>query len=347
MRLQSGTSRYLLPGLTVGLLIASALALSWGALSIPYSTLLNAVGLPIGQPAQPFEITTLWHLRLPRLLLAIGVGAALAVAGTAMQGLVRNPLADPGLIGLSSGAALAASAVMVLGLALDLNPASTSRWVLPLAAFAGAGMSALLVLSLAQYEGYTRVSTLLLAGLAINAVAGAGIGFLANVADDRALRSVTFWMFGSLARAGWSEIAIALPLLMIPILALPREAAALNALLLGEAEAGHLGVDVERLKRRVMLLVILAVGVSVAVAGIIGFVGLIVPHLLRLQMGPDHRKLLPAAALGGALLLTLGDTLSRSLLAPAELPIGILTALIGGPVFLLLLLRYRQSPELA
>lgn len=347
MRPRSGKPCYLLLGLATGLLLAAALALICGALPIPLTTILHSFGLPVGQPPQPFESTTLLHLRLPRLLLAIGVGAALAVAGTAMQGLVRNPLADPGLIGLSSGAALAASAVMVLGVALNLDPAIAGRWMLPIAAFLGAGIAALLVLNLAQYGGYTRVSTLLLAGLAINAVAGAGIGFLASIADDRALRSVTFWMFGSLARAGWLEIAIALPLLLIPVLALPREAAALNALLLGEAEAGHLGVDVERLKRRVMLLVILAVGVSVAAAGIIGFVGLIVPHLLRLQLGPDHRRLLPAAALGGALLLTVGDTLSRTLLAPAELPIGILTALIGGPFFLILLLRYRHSPELA
>lgn len=342
-----GTSRLLMVSLSAALLAAAALALAWGALPIPLSTILNGFGLPVGEPPQPFETATLLHLRLPRLLLAAAVGAALAIAGTAMQGLVRNPLADPGLIGLSSGAALTASTVMVLGTVIGLDAMFASRWLLPAAAFAGAALAAMLVLRLARHDGYTRVATLLLAGLAINAVAGAGIGFLANVADDRALRSITFWMFGSLGRAGWPELAVAVPLLLLPILWLPREAASLNALLLGEAEAGHLGVDVERLKRRVMILIIVAVGTSVAVAGIIGFVGLIVPHLLRLWHGPDHRVLLPSTALGGALLLVLGDTLSRNLLAPAELPIGILTALIGGPFFLILLLRYRHRSELA
>ncbi len=344
---RSGRTWPLFWGLAIAVLVASALALTSGALPIAGMTVLNWLGLPVGASPLPFEATTLLHLRLPRLLLALSVGGALATAGAAMQGLVRNPLADPGLIGLSSGAALAASAVMVLGYTWDLDPSLANRWLLPAAAFGGAAVATVLVLKLAQHDGHTRVATLLLAGLAINAVAGAGIGFLAHVADDQALRSVTFWMFGSLARAGWPELAVALPLLLVPILLLPREASALNALLLGEAEAMHLGVDVEHLKRRVMALVILAVGGSVAVAGIIGFVGLIVPHLLRLHLGPDHRRLLPASALAGALLLTLGDTLSRALLAPRELPIGILTALIGGPFFLALLLRYRRGPELA
>lgn len=325
---------------------ATLLALSVGALSIPFPAVLGWLGLPTGIEPAAHEAAALLQLRLPRTILGLLVGGALAMAGTAMQGLVRNPLADPGLIGISSGAALSACAVMVLGVYLGLGPSLAARWLLPAGAFAGAALATLLALRLAHSDGRTRMTTLLLAGLAINAVAGAGIGFLAQLADEQALRSITFWMFGSLGRSGWPEIAVAAVLLAPPLFLLPRLATPLNALLLGEAEAGHLGIDVERLKHRVMWLVVLAVGTAVAAAGIIGFVGLIVPHMLRLVCGPDHRPLLPASALGGALLLVLADTAARTWFAPSELPIGILTALLGGPFFLLLLLRYRDRPEL-
>ncbi len=292
--------------------------------------------------AEPHAVTVL-DIRLPRVLLALLIGAALAQAGAALQGIFRNPLAEPGLIGISSGAALAAVAVIVLSEPAGLFELVPARVVLPLATFAGGAAATALVLRLALVDGQTRIATLLLSGLALNAIAGAGIGFFSHVASDSALRSVTFWMFGSLGRAGWAEIAIAAPLLVLPILLLPREARALNALLLGEAEAGHLGVDVERLKRRVTLLVVLAAGAAVALAGIIAFVGLLVPHLVRLAVGPDHRHLLPLSALAGALLLTLADTASRVVLMPTELPIGILTALVGGPFFLALLLHRQRE----
>jgi iron complex transport system permease protein len=189
------------------------------------------------------------------------------------------------------------------------------------------------------------VATMLLAGLALNALAGAGIGFFSFIADDLALRSLMFWMFGSLGKAGWDEIALAAPLLLAALLLIPRDARALDALLLGEAEAGHLGVEVECVKRRLLLLCVLAVATSVSLAGIIGFVGLIVPHLVRLWAGPGHRLLLPASALMGAALLVLADLGARTWLAPAELPIGVLTALVGGPFFLALIVRYRNSAE--
>lgn len=323
----------------LALLAATALAaLSIGPLEIGLPKVLAALRLPGASP-EAFEATTIRDLRLPRVVLALLVGAALAQAGAAMQGLFRNPLADPGLVGVSSGAALAAVSLIVLAGGAPFSGA------LPLATFAGGAGAAWLVARLARIEGHTRVATMLLAGLALNAIAGAGIGLLSHIADDLALRTLTFWMFGSLGKAGWSEIALAAPILIATLLLLPREARALDALLLGEAEAWHLGVDVERLKRRVSLLIVLAVGTSVALAGIVGFVGLVVPHLVRLVAGPAHRWLLPASALLGAWLMLLADMAARTLLSPNELPIGILTALIGGPFFIALLLRFRARPE--
>lgn len=321
-------------------LAAAVLGLATGPLDISLREVLSILA---GGTASEQYAATVLDIRLPRVLLALLVGAALAQAGAAMQGIFRNPLAEPGLIGISSGAALAAVAVIVLLEPSGLFAIFPARWVLPLATFAGGAAATVLVLRLALVDGQTRVATLLLAGLALNAVAGAGIGFFSHVASDSALRSVTFWMFGSLGRAGWGEIAVAGPLLLASLLLLPREARALDALLLGESEAGHLGVDVEHLKRRVTVLVVLAAGAAVALAGIIAFVGLLVPHLVRLAFGPGHRALLPLSALTGALLLSLADTASRVALAPTELPIGILTALVGGPFFLALLLHRRHE----
>lgn len=324
-------------------LVAALASLATGPMDIPLSRIWGALGLPGGTAPGEAEASTILQIRLPRLVLALLIGAALAQAGAAMQGIFRNPLADPGLVGISSGAALAAVAVIVAGHAAGLFGVVSPRFVLPVASFAGGALATWLVLRVAMVDGHTRVGTLLLSGLALNAIAGAGIGFFSHVASDSALRSVTFWMFGSLGRAGWPEIAVAAPLLGIALVLIPREARALNALLLGEAEAGHLGIDVERLKRRLTALVVLAAGSAVALAGIVAFVGLIVPHLVRLVAGPDHRIVLPASALAGALLLVVADTAARVLLAPTELPIGILTALVGGPFFFLLLLRGRDD----
>jgi len=343
-----------LPRRTIVVLLLAALtatallALSCGSLDIPLSRtwaiLWQALGGTPTVTPDTAESIAILQLRLPRLVLGLLIGGALAQAGATMQAVFRNPLADPGLIGVSSGAALAAITIIVLGhhFAWTLLPL---RWLLPLVSFIGGALVTAMVVRLASVDGVARPSTLLLAGLAINAVAGAGIGFLTQIADASALRSLSFWMFGSLGKAGWSEILAGAPLLLAVLLWLPREARALNALLLGEAEAQHLGVDVEQLKRRVLFLMVLAVGVSVALAGVIGFVGLIVPHLIRLAFGPDHRIMLPASAMLGAVLLSLADTGARTVLAPAELPVGILTALIGGPFFLALLIRYRRSSE--
>ena len=336
---------------TLAALCAAAmlLALATGPVEIGASQVLGALlhplGLPLGATPTAAQSATVLEIRLPRVVLALLIGGALAQAGAAMQGIFRNPLADPALVGVSSGAALAAVAVIVLGRPLHLFDALPARFVLPLATFLGGAGATALVLRLALVDGVTRVGTLLLAGLALNAIAGAGIGFFSQIASDTSLRSLTFWMFGSLGKAGWPEIAVAAPLLLASLILIPREARALDALALGEAEAGHLGVDAERLKRRLTLLIVLAAGSAVAVAGLIAFVGLLVPHLVRLWNGPRHGAVLPLSALLGALLLVVADTAARTWLAPAELPIGILTALVGGPVFLALLVRHRGEIE--
>lgn len=316
-------------------LLGALLALSTGAVHIPLARVLAALGLP--GPVDDFEQTAVVFIRLPRVMLALLIGATLAMSGAAMQGLFRNPLAEPGLVGVSSGAALAAALMIVCVGALP--------WALPLATFAGGLAAAMLAAQIAKQEGQTRIATLLLAGLALNALAGAGIGYLSSIAGDASLRTLTFWMFGSLGKAGWTEIAWAAPLLLLSLVLIPRYARALDALLLGEAEAGHLGLRVEAVRRRLLGLVVLGVATSVSLAGMIGFIGLVVPHLIRLWAGPGHRLLLPASALLGALLLTLADLAARTWQAPAELPVGVLTALVGAPFFLAMVIRYRQGSE--
>ncbi len=337
--------RWSLAALAMLTLMVALLSVAIGPVTIPPGEVLRVVagslGLPVGEvPAQ--HAAVIQTIRLPRTLLGLLVGAALAVAGASMQGLFRNPLADPGLIGVSAGSALAAVTVIVLGTqGLAFLTQALGAFSLPLAAFAGGLVTTLVVYRLASRDGHTSVTTLLLAGIAINALCGAGTGLLTYVADDQQLRSLTFWSMGSLGGATWSQVGSIAPLIAVPLLSLPLLARALNALLLGEAEAGHLGIPVQTMQRLIVALAALAVGAAVAVSGLIGFVGLVVPHLLRLAMGPDHRFLLPGAALLGGSLLLLADLLARTLVAPAELPIGILTALLGGPFFLALLMRQR------
>lgn len=333
--------------LAPGLLAACIGALMIGPLPIEFSQLLASLGLHDGKPLSAAQQMALLDLRLPRVILALAIGAALAVCGTAMQSLVRNPLADPGLIGISAGAAMTASLWIALGSSLLSSSVIIESSQLSLAALAGGALSAWLVIRLSIIGGQTQIVTLLLAGLAINATAGAAIGLASLIADDPGLRSITYWLFGSLGRASWDEIHWGLPIIALPICILPWLAPRLNALLLGEAEAFHLGVAVEPLKRLVLALIVSGVAGSVALSGLIGFIGLIVPHLTRGLVGPDHRRLLPAAAGIGALLLLIADSCARSLIAPAEIPVGIFTALIGGPFFIAMLLRVRQANPLS
>lgn len=340
-----------LPLLAGLLVIVILLAVGIGAVPIRpeqvAAILLKQIGVHIPVTFEARQESVLMVIRLPRVVAGLLIGASLAVAGASIQGLFRNPLADPGLIGISSGSALAAALMIVLGNRLFGGfIAVFGDWALPVAAFAGGFMTTLLIYRLATLGGRTSVMTMLLAGIAINALCGACIGLLTFIATDDQLRDLTFWSLGSLGRANWSAIGAMLPFTLIALLPLPFLARSLNALLLGEAEAGHLGINVERIKVLVVVLVALAVGAGVAVAGMIGFVGLVVPHLIRLTLGPDHRTLLPASALLGASLLLAADLLARTIAVPAEVPIGIVTALVGGPFFLWLLLRDRARVSL-
>ncbi len=321
-----------LPGLIALLLLASLFGLVSGPAALGFKALWS------GDSAAEL---ILWQLRAPRVLLAGLIGAALALSGAAMQGLCRNPLADPSIIGVTSGASLGASVVIALAGLAGLGGALAGLSLLVAGAFAGGLAASILVYRLASTAQGVSVLSMLLAGLAIGALAGAINSGLAYLVDNEALRRISLWQMGSLGGANWTRVMVAALLVGPALLCLPREAPALNALLLGESEARHLGVDVQALKRRLITLVALAVAAAVALGGVIAFVGLLVPHLLRLRLGPDHRLLLPATALAGAALLVLADALARVLLAPAELPIGILTALLGAPLFLSLLRQRR------
>ncbi|CDF86251.1 Vitamin B12 import system permease protein BtuC [Pseudomonas knackmussii B13] len=338
-------ARPLFLGLCAALLLVFWLALALGSVSLPLGDTLRALlhlsGVPVKVEGLEQAELIVGQLRLPRALMGLLVGALLALCGVAMQGLFRNPLADPGLIGVSSGAALGAALAIVFGAAIGGLPAVLAPYLLSLCAFLGGLVVTWLVYRLGRRDGQTSVATMLLAGIALTALASALIGLFSYLADDATLRSLTFWNLGSLNGASYPRLW---PLLLVGMLVaawLPRRVDALNALLLGESEARHLGFDVERLKVELIFCTALGVGAAVAAAGMIGFIGLVVPHLLRLVVGPDHRRLLPASMLGGAILLLLADLLARLALAPAELPIGIVMALIGAPFFLYLLLRSR------
>jgi len=330
-------------------LVAFIGALSLGPVSIApdriWRVMLEALaGQPPGTGLALRERVVILDVRLPRAVLGALAGAATAVAGAIMQGVFRNPLADPGLIGVSPGAALAAVGWIVLGGSLALGlPPLLQAVAMSLAAFAGGLATTLLIGRLAMREGYTSVATLLFAGLALGALASAGTGVLVFLASEQQTREFLFWTLGSLGGATWLKVALAAPFVVALLAASPFLARGLDALALGEAEAFHVGVRVERLKRAAIVAVAAGVGASVAACGVIGFIGLVVPHLVRLALGPGHRVLLPASALLGAAVLLGADIVARLLVAPAELPLGVVTALVGAPFFLWLLLRRRSA----
>ncbi|MCG5243800.1 FecCD family ABC transporter permease [Azospirillum doebereinerae] len=324
-----------LSGLALLVLAAAFASLLVGAMAIPPATVWAVLTEGAGDLGQR---TAILDLRLPRTLMGLLVGASLGLGGAALQGLFRNPLADPALVGVSGGAALAAVTAIVLGDALvAVAPwvAPWSRWFVALAAFLGAMAAALCVLGL----GRGVATTMLLAGIGVNALAMAGIGLLVFGANDRQLRDITFWNLGSVGGATWPAVAVIAPLILAAALLILSCARGLDALTLGDRQAAHLGVPVERLGLLVVGGVALAVGAAVSMSGIVGFVGLIVPHLVRLCAGPDHRTLLPGSALMGAALMVGADCVARSVVAPAELPVGLVTALIGTPFFLWLIRR--------
>lgn len=337
-----GTRAWALGGLALLLFAAAVVGMASGAMPLSSADVLGALWRWLeGRPAQGDDAVVL-ALRLPRVLMAALVGASLACSGATMQGLFRNPLVEPGLVGVSAGAALGAIGMIVLGGgAMAALPPALASFGTAGAAFAGG----LLATWLVYLFGCRRpgVATLLLTGVAINAIAMAGVGMLTYLADEHQLRDLSFWTLGSLGGTNWARLAAVAPLMALPLACLPGQARALNALLLGEREAGLLGFDPRRLRRRLVLLVALATGAAVAMCGVIGFVGLLVPHVLRLRWGPDHRLLLPASALAGASLMIGADAVARTVAAPAELPVGIVTALLGGPFFLWLLMRVRAG----
>ena len=330
---------FLLAGLALLLAVAILGAVTTGAYSIRTADVVRIL-LGAGE-VDAQQAAVLLDIRLPRVLLALLAGAGLAVCGAALQGLFRNPLADPTLVGVSSGAALGAAAMIVMGTVWFpvLTRSAYGAFTVPAAAFLGALVAVSAVYRLATRGGRSDIAMMLLAGIAVSAIAEALIGYFTFLSNDEQLRNLTFWRLGSMGAAKWTVVALIAPVVVAALILFTRMAPALNVLLLGEAEAIHLGVDLQRLKRVVVLLTALTVGVLVSATGIIVFVGILVPHLVRLLAGPDHRILLAASALLGATLMIVADVVSRTMVAPAEMPIGVFTALMGAPFFLWLLRR--------
>ena len=320
--------------------VAALLSLTVGTVSISWVEALRAV---VGSSSTTQIDTILFDIRLPRILLAIFVGAVLATTGAVMQGLFRNPLADPSLIGVSSGASVGASLMIVSAGGFIQGGALVGISLVSIGAFVGGFTATLLVYRLATSGMGTSVTTMLLAGIAIGALAGALNSLLSYFSDNDMLRQISLWQMGNLSGASWLKVSIMGAVTILLMGLFPRDSRALNALLLGESEARHLGINVQWVKRRLIVLTALGVGVSVAVAGLVGFVGLIMPHIIRLMIGPDHRWLIPASGLAGAILLVVADSLARVVVIPAELPTGILTAILGAPFFVALLLQQRKD----
>jgi|TARA_B110000977_G_scaffold196978_1_gene278472 iron complex transport system permease protein len=326
--------------LVILLPVVALLSLTVGTVSISWVEALSAV---FGNSSSTQIDTILFDIRLPRILLAIFVGAVLASTGAVMQGLFRNPLADPSLIGVSSGASVGASIMIVTAGGAIQGGALVGLSLVSIGAFVGGFTATLLVYRLATSGLGTSVTTMLLAGIAIGALAGALNSLLSYFSDNDMLRQISLWQMGNLSGASWLKVFIMGVVAVLLMSLFPRDSKALNALLLGESEARHLGINVQRVKRRLIVLTALGVGVSVAVAGLVGFVGLIMPHIIRLMIGPDHRWLIPASGLAGAVLLVIADSLARVVVTPAELPTGILTAILGAPFFVVLLLQQRKD----
>lgn len=326
----------------IALVVAITVAAGSGQLDLPAAEVLGSVlrrlGMEFGAvPSHPGGEATLWNIRFPRVALAVLVGAALACAGALMQGVFGNPLAEPGIAGVSAGAAVGACLAIVLGASVF------GAWTVTAFAILGGLGSVTLVYLLSRSNGRTEVVTLILTGVAVNAIAGAAIAFLTFLGDSQAREQIIFWQLGSLNGTRWPYVAVAAPIILIALALAVRECRQLDLLALGERGARHVGVDVDRLRIRCIALVAVMTAAAVAFCGIIAFVGLVVPHLVRMMLGPRHAVLIPASALGGALLMVVADLFARTAVAYADLPIGMLTALVGGPFFLYLILRTRRS----
>lgn len=337
-RLPLSTTLLALSGVLAFIAVAS---ITVGPMNISFSDSLRSL-TGAGSDLAPHIQLVINEIRLPRTILCMFIGAILAICGVVMQGLFRNPLAEPGIIGVSAGAALGGAFAIVVFADFSQNyPTLMNLAALPFFAFLGGALTTVLVYWLGTNKFGTSVTIMLLAGVAISALSGAAIGFMNFIADDQMLRDLTLWSMGSLAGANWSGIALAAVTLVLLMFWFQKKAMSLNALLLGESEAKHLGVPVQKLKRQLILLSAVGVGITVSISGAIGFIGLVIPHLGRMLAYPDHRTLLPISALMGALLLTAADMFARVVVAPAELPVGIVTALIGAPFFIYLLFQQK------
>ncbi|WP_169567497.1 FecCD family ABC transporter permease [Sneathiella limimaris] len=323
----------ILIALAVLVLLAALFGASMGAIEIPVIQMISGT-------LSEFHQQVLVSIRIPRVLLAILVGAALGISGAAMQGIFRNPLADPTLIGITGGAALSVAFVIVFAGALT---GIGGLYGLGFAAFIGGTITSLLILRLARISGVFSVTHMLLAGIAINALTFAGVGFLSFLSTDQQLREISMWTMGSLGGAMWEPVLVTATIILPCVFMITRKARELNILLLGEENATYIGVDTHKLKRVIVICAALCVGASVSVSGVIGFIGLVVPHLIRLTFGADHKLLIPGSALFGAALLLFADTIARTVAAPTEIPVGILTSLVGGPFFLWLLIRQSRG----
>ena len=337
-RIPLSTTLLALSGVLAFIAVAS---ITVGPMNISLSDSLRGL-TGSGSDLAPHIQLVINEIRLPRTILCMFIGAILAICGVVMQGLFRNPLAEPGIIGVSAGAALGGAFAIVVFADFSQNyPTLMNLAALPFFAFLGGAITTVLVYWLGTNKFGTSVTIMLLAGVAISALSGAAIGFMNFIADDQMLRDLTLWSMGSLAGANWSGIGLAAVTLISLMFWFQKKAMSLNALLLGESEAKHLGVPVQKLKRQLILLSAIGVGITVSICGAIGFIGLVIPHLGRMLAGPDHRTLLPISALMGALLLTAADMFARVAVAPAELPVGIVTALIGAPFFIYLLFQQK------
>jgi iron complex transport system permease protein len=334
-------ARGVLVALVAAMVVAALVSIRYGALDFSWRQMASATAaLLSGRTGATLDERIFAELRVPRALLCLFVGASLGVGGTLMQALFRNPIVEPGLVGTSSGAAFGAALFFVLGTALHFE---ASPWALPIAACLGGVIATALVFALAQGGpgGRASVAALLLTGLAVNALFLSGIGFLTYIARDPQARSIAFWNLGTLSAANWQMVEVVGLATIAGTLLAMRYAKPLNALLIGDDEATYLGVNVSRLKWIVLSINVGMVAIATAFTGVISFVGLIVPHILRMIGGADNRYLIPASALLGGTLLTLADLVARVTLRPAELPIGIVTSVVGVPVFLSLLRRGR------
>ncbi len=336
--------------LTALLFVSVIVSVRLGAIDLSYGQILDytlsALGFSSSSPLNTLQQGVFMQIRLPRVLLCAVVGAALAVSGTLMQALFRNPIVEPGLVGTSAGAAFGAALVFVLGKSIGASYSDLlGSLALPVAAFAGGLVATLAVYRIANTQGKVTVATMILAGVAVNAIFTSGTGFLAYIARDPQARSITFWSLGTFSGADWKAVAIVAVTTVVGVLLALRYAKALNALLLGESEAAYLGVNIQHFKTIILLLNTLIVATATSMVGVIGFVGLVTPHLLRLIKSADNRFLIIGSALLGAIVLIAADTLARTLIAPAELPIGVITSFVGAPVFLWLLVRQKSQSQ--